>query len=69
MIYADGKEDLGSGASTIVGPDGQVLAAKGGREEGYVVAQINLAAIEAAKQKFQRNTTPAWQLYKDLYNR
>jgi predicted amidohydrolase len=69
MIYADGEEDLGDGASTIIGPDGRVLAAKGGREEGFAVAEINLAAIEEAKQKFQRNTVPAWHLYKDLYNR
>jgi predicted amidohydrolase len=69
MIYADGEEDLGSGASTIIGPDGSILAAKGGQEEGFAVAKINLAAIEEAKQKFQRNTVPAWHLYKDLYSR
>lgn len=69
MIYADGKEDLGGGASTIVGPDGSILAAKGGREEGFAVAQIDLAAIEAARKQFGRNTVPAWSLYKDLYSR
>jgi len=69
MIYADGKEDWGSGASTIVGPDGRVLAAKGGREEGFAVAEIELAAIDAAKEKFGRNTVPAWDLYRDLYRR
>ena len=69
MIYADGKEDLGGGASTIIGPDGSVLAAKGGREEGFAVAQIDLATIDAAKEKFGRNTVPAWHLYKDLYSR
>ena len=68
MIYADGKEDLGGGASTIVGPDGRVLAAKGGREEGFAVAEIDLAAIDAAKEKFGRNTVPAWHLYEDLYS-
>lgn len=68
VIYADGKEDWGGGASTIIGPDGRVLAAKGGQEEGFAVAQIELAAIDKAKQKFQRNTVPAWHLYTDLYS-
>lgn len=69
MIYADGKEDLGSGASTIIGPDGRILGAIGGREEGFAVAKIELSAIEEARQEFGRNTVPAWSLYKDLYSR
>ena len=69
MIYADGKEDQGGGASTIIGPDGGVLAAKGGREEGFAVAEIDLAAIDEARQEFGRNTVPAWDLYRDLYGR
>ena len=69
MIYADGREDRGGGASTIIGPDGRVLAAKGGEEEGFAVAEIDLAAIDEAKEKYGRNTVPAWHLYRDLYGR
>ncbi len=69
MIYADGKEDRGGGASTIVGPDGRMLATKGGQEEGFAVTEIELAAIDEAKQEFGRNTVPAWHLYSDLYSR
>jgi predicted amidohydrolase len=69
IIFADGTQDWGGGASTIVGPDGQVLAAKGGREEGFAVAEINLAAVDEAKKKFGRNTVPAWHLYNELYSR
>ena len=70
MVYADerGSEWQG-GASTIVGPDGQVLASIGGRNEGYAVAEIDLAAIDDAKKEFGRNTEPAWHLYKDLYGK
>ncbi len=69
LIYADGQEEWGGGASTIVGPDGRVLAAKGGREEGFAVADVQLAAIEEAREKFGRNTVPAWHLYTELYKR
>ena len=69
LIYADGKEEWWGGASTIIGPDGRILAAKGDQEEGFAVAEIDLAAIEEAKQKYGRNTVPAWGLYKDLYSR
>ena len=55
------------GASTIVRPDGGILASIGGRDEGYAVAEVNLAAIAEAKKKFGRNTVPAWHLYSDLY--
>ncbi|MEQ8733951.1 MAG: nitrilase-related carbon-nitrogen hydrolase [Rhodospirillaceae bacterium] len=55
------------GASTIIGPDGRILASIGGQDEGFAVAEINLADIDAAKQKYARNTVPAWGLYKDLY--
>lgn len=55
------------GASTIVRPDGGILASIGGRDEGYAVADVNLAAIAEAKKKFARNTVPAWHLYSDLY--
>ena len=69
MIYADGKEEWRGGASTIVGPDGRVLATKGGRDEGFAVAAIALDDIAKAKEKFGRNTVPAWHLYEDLYRR
>jgi predicted amidohydrolase len=70
MIYPDEQvNEWQGGASTIVGPDGQVLAAIGGREEGYAVAEIDLGAIDRAKQEFGRNTRPAWHLYKDLYDK
>lgn len=68
LIYADGKEELRDGASTIVGPRGRLLAAIADQAEGFAVAKIDLAAIDAAKQEFGRNTVPAWGLYKDLYS-
>ncbi len=55
------------GAATIVGPDGAVLAARSGRDEGGASADIDLTKIDAARKKFGRNTTPAWALYQDLY--
>ena len=55
------------GASTIVRPDGGILASIGGSDEGYAVADVNLSAIAEAKKKFARNTVPAWHLYSDLY--
>jgi predicted amidohydrolase len=68
VIMADDPAgEWSGGASTIVGPDGRVLASKGGQEEGYAAAEIDLAEIAAAKKKFGRNTVPAWGLYEDLY--
>jgi predicted amidohydrolase len=55
------------GAATIVAPDGTVLAARAGRDEGSASADIDLTKIDAARKQFGRNTTPAWALYKDLY--
>ncbi|MBT5242384.1 MAG: hypothetical protein HN793_15455 [Rhodospirillaceae bacterium] len=70
VVYADNPEgEWAGGSSTIVGPDGHVLAEKGGHDEGHAVAEINLANIDAARAKFGRNTVPAWNLYTDLYNR
>jgi predicted amidohydrolase len=59
--------DWAGGASTIIGPEGQVLASIGGRNEGAATATIDLGAVEAAKKKNGPKTTPAWALYKDLY--
>lgn len=59
--------DWSGGAATIVGPDGSVLASRGGRDEGGAAADIDLARIDAARKQFGRNTTPAWALYQELY--
>lgn len=68
FIRADKPEqEWAGGASTIVGPDGKVLASKGGRDEGFAAAEIDLGAIAVAKKKFGRNTVPAWGLYSKLY--
>ncbi len=61
------EPEWAGGASTIVGPDGRVLAQMGGRDEGAAAADIDLGEIAKAKQKFARNTVPAWWLYSDLY--
>jgi len=55
------------GSSTIVDPMGKVLAQIGGKDEGFAVAEIDLAANAAAKKKHGRNTVPAWNLYTKLY--
>jgi len=62
------EDEWSGGASTIVGPDGKVLASKGGKDEGFAVAEIDLAKIPEAKKHFGRNTVPAWSLYKELYS-
>ncbi len=59
--------DWSGGTATIVGPDGSVLASRGGRDEGSAAADIDLAKIDAARKQFGRNTTPAWNLYQNLY--
>jgi predicted amidohydrolase len=58
-----------AGSSTVIGPTGKVLAQKGGTEEGAAIAEINLADIDDAKAKYSRTTTPAWNLYTDLYKK
>ncbi len=63
------EPEWAGGAATIVGPDGRVLAARGGRDEGAAVADIDLAAIAKAREKHGHNTTPAWGLYTELYRR
>lgn len=70
LIYADNPAGKWAGGSaTIIGPDGRILAEKGGQDEGYAVANIDLMAIDTAREKFGRNTVPAWDLYTDLYDR
>jgi predicted amidohydrolase len=56
-----------AGASTIVGPDGTILASKGGQDEGYALADVDLDAVAEARKQHARTTTPAWNLYSDLY--
>jgi len=68
FIRSDRPEpEWADGASTIVGPDGKVLASIGERHEGAATAEIDLNANAAAKKKFGRNTVPAWGLYSELY--
>jgi len=68
FVRADHPEpEWAGGASTIMGPDGHVLAQKGGRDEGAAIAELDLNEIAKAKKKFGRNTVPAWWLYSDLY--
>ena len=55
------------GSATIVGPDGKIMAQKGGHDEGAAVATIDLAAVATSIKKHGRNTVPAWNLYTKLY--
>ena len=60
IIYAkDPAGEWRGGSSTIVGPDGRLLASKGGREEGFAVADIDLTQIAALRKKNGPTTTPA----------
>ena len=69
-VYADSPEGKwAGGAATFIGPDGKVLGQKGGKDEGAVIADIDLSAIAEAKKRFGRNTVPAWNLYTKLYSR
>jgi predicted amidohydrolase len=66
---ADGslRDDWAGGSSTICGPAGELLAEMGGRNEGFVTAEIDLAHLDDARKEFNRDTVPAWNLYTDLY--
>ena len=72
-IYAEGTDEYvpggvwGGSASMIVDPMGKVLAEIGGRDEGFVTAEVNLNHIDEAREEFERDTVPAWHLYEDLY--
>ncbi len=64
---AEGPDDWAGSASMIVDPTGKVLAEMGGRDEGFVTAEVNLSHIYEAREEFSRDTVPAWHLYQDLY--
>ncbi len=68
FLRADKPEpEWADGASTIVGPDGKILASIGERREGAATADLDLDDITKAKRKYGRNTVPAWGLYSELY--
>ena len=68
IIFAkDPMGELQAGASTIIGPTGKVLASKAGKDEGFAMADIDLAAIAAAKEKYDRNTKPVGALFSSFY--
>jgi predicted amidohydrolase len=67
VFAGDPAGQWGSGSSTIVGPDGRVMATLGGREEGAATADLDLAAVAEARRKFGPVTSPAGVLYKGLY--
>jgi predicted amidohydrolase len=68
MIYADDPAgQWAGGSSTIADPTGRVLAEIGGRDEGFVTAEVNLNHVDEAREEFSRDTVPAWHLYTDLY--
>lgn len=57
FLYADHRpEKWPGGASTIIGPAGQLIAEKGGTQEGHAVAQLDMSAIAEARQRYGRNT-------------
>ncbi len=67
-IGVDGSGALWrGGASTIIGPDGAILASMGGQVEGIAIADIDLNTIEEARLKTRGATRPAGVLYKDMY--
>ena len=67
LLAKNPEGEWDGGAATIVGPEGELLASLGGRDEGFAMADIDLARIALAKKKHAHNTTPAWSLYRDLY--
>ncbi len=69
-LYAKDPAGVWSGgAATIVGPRGELMASKGGRDEGAATAVIDLTEIDHAREEHGAKTTPAWGLYRDLYAR
>jgi predicted amidohydrolase len=67
IMKTEPHDDWAGGSSTIVGPDGRLLASIAGHNEGAATATIDLASIETARKKNAAKTTPAWGLYKNLY--
>jgi len=67
VFASDPAGQWAGGASTIVGPDGRVLASIGGHDEGAASADVELSAIDAARSKYGTVTNPAGLLYHELY--
>jgi len=67
IMASDPAGQWAAGASTIIGPDGRILASIGGRDEGSAAAAIELGAIEASRRQFGKSTNPAGVLYQGLY--
>jgi predicted amidohydrolase len=67
VFTSDPAGKWAGGASTIVGPDGRVLASLGAHDEGAASGDIDLAAIDAARSKYGTVTNPAGVLYRELY--
>jgi len=54
------------GGSSIVGPDGSVMASIQGPHEGYVTAEIDLDFLKACREKQGRYTEPAPVIYQRM---
>ena len=66
LNYEDDFAYLG-GTTAIVGPDGNIEAQIGGAGDGLVVARIDPAHLQHARDQYAGNTTPADVLYRRLY--
>jgi predicted amidohydrolase len=66
-VNAGAADEWAPGASTIFAPDGTLLASLDRRGEGFVAADLEMPAVAEARRKLGRHTTPAWNLYRDLY--
>ena len=51
------------GSATIVAPDGRILAAMGGKDEGAATAALDLDRIAAARTRNGFKTSPAREIY------
>lgn len=67
ILASDPTGIWNSGASTIMAPDGRVLASLGGHEEGAATAELDLGAVAEMRRKYGRLTNPAGVLYRGLY--
>ncbi len=69
VITAQGKqlEARYGGGSSIIAPDGALMAVMKGREEGHVTARIDLNLLQSYRELQDKHTTPAHKLYRDMY--